>query len=99
MLVVTLSLVRTTVLAKLIHLGVNHYHALIPWRLPDHKEPPLPLAEYDPLAIPTVEPLSAEELTEQAKIYKAKNEVLFLHVNSFHILLLTEALHRQYVTG
>jgi hypothetical protein len=55
----------------------NHYHALIPWRLPDHEEPPLPLPEYDPLAIPAVEDLSAEELTQQAKVYKVRNEVIF----------------------
>src|ERR1700733_12449302 len=45
----------------------NHYHALIPWRLPDYEEPPLPLPVYDPLAPPVVEELSAEDLVIQAK--------------------------------
>jgi hypothetical protein len=63
----------------------NHYHALIPWRLPDHEEPPLPLPEYDPLAVPVVESLSAEELVTQAKILKKKNEVSSNHRTFYDI--------------
>jgi hypothetical protein len=70
----------------------NHYHTLIPWRLPDHEEPPLPLPEYDPLAVPTVEPLFAEELTEQAKVLKAKNDVRFSNILSTQILTNRRAL-------
>ena len=60
-----------TYLAKVL----NHYHTLIPWRLPDHEEPPLPLPEYDPLAPPVVEQLSDEDLVLQAKVLKERNEV------------------------
>ena len=45
----------------------NHYHALIPWCLPDYEEPLLPLPVYDPLGPPVLEELSAEDLVIQAK--------------------------------
>ncbi|KAK6992993.1 hypothetical protein R3P38DRAFT_3224405 [Favolaschia claudopus] len=38
------------------------FHARIPWRLEDSEEPELPLAEYDPVAIPVAEELDEEEV-------------------------------------
>jgi hypothetical protein len=43
----------------------NEFHAKISWRLPDHEEPDLPVAEYDPLAVEPEEVLSEDD--EQAK--------------------------------
>ncbi|KAJ7826544.1 hypothetical protein B0H13DRAFT_2680676 [Mycena leptocephala] len=41
----------------------NEFHSRISWRLADHEEPELPLAEYNPLAPPIAEMLSEEERT------------------------------------
>ncbi|KAJ7106125.1 hypothetical protein C8R43DRAFT_1140613 [Mycena crocata] len=40
----------------------REFHAKILWRLEDHEEPVLPLAEYDPFASVIVEDLGDEEL-------------------------------------
>jgi hypothetical protein len=51
----------------------NEYHQLIPWQLPDDKEPPLPLPEYD-LKIILVEDLTAEESERKSKVVACKNK-------------------------
>ncbi|KAJ7719395.1 hypothetical protein B0H16DRAFT_1474976 [Mycena metata] len=51
----------------------NKYHALFSWRLKDHEEPPLPLLEYDPFALPTVEDLSDEETVQKRERVEVLN--------------------------
>ncbi|KAJ7447995.1 hypothetical protein FB451DRAFT_1411557 [Mycena latifolia] len=51
----------------------NEYHALIPWRLEDHEEPPLPLAVYNKFALPVKETLSEEETAAKRKRIEVLN--------------------------
>src|SRR5438270_545897 len=44
----------------------NEYHVRIDWRLQDHKEPPLPLPNYDHNAMPTIEKLTSEEVVAKS---------------------------------
>ena len=52
----------------------NVYHAKISWRLEDHEEPVLPLADYDPLK-PVVEELTPEEEVQKRERILLLNEV------------------------
>lgn len=60
----------------------NEYHQLIPWELPDDKELPLPLPEYDPKVIMMAEELTAEESEHKSKVVTRKNKVIALTVHT-----------------
>lgn len=59
------------VMSKILH----HYHAMIPWRLPDHEEPPRPLPQYDPsVVLPEEEDILEEDATRKALYMQAKEK-------------------------
>jgi hypothetical protein len=53
----------------------NKFHARIPWRLTDKEEPDLPLADYDPFAVPEIEDLDEEETTAKRLRIETMNAV------------------------
>jgi len=53
----------------------HEYHARIDWRLADHEEPPLPLAPYNPNAIPVAEALTESQRQTKIDRIKTLNEV------------------------
>lgn len=61
----------------------NEYHQLIPWRLADDDEPPLPLPAYDPNFIAEPEVLTEEESINKSHTISRRNKVCFLiHLSS-----------------
>ncbi|KAF7970504.1 hypothetical protein HWV62_23825 [Athelia sp. TMB] len=52
----------------------NHYHAVIPWRLPDDEEPPLPLPEYNPSLLTPRENLTEEEQQLKSQTIGRRNK-------------------------
>lgn len=67
----------------------NEYHQLIPWRLPDDEEPPLPLPAYDHHLVPAVEVLTDEEQALKSRTIGKKNVVSsrFIRVRSSFLSL------------
>jgi hypothetical protein len=53
----------------------RHYHAVIDWRLPDHKEPPSPMLVYDEKNPPPPPKLTAEEEKERKTAIDEQNVV------------------------
>ncbi|KAF7975994.1 hypothetical protein HWV62_8158 [Athelia sp. TMB] len=54
----------------------NHYHAVIPWRLPDDEEPPLPLPEYNPSLLAPRENLTEEEQQLKSQTIGRRNKAI-----------------------
>lgn len=53
----------------------NEYHQLIPWRLDDDEEPPLPLPAYNPNLVALIEDLTDEEQVLKSTKIGKKNVV------------------------
>ncbi|KAF7964910.1 hypothetical protein HWV62_1747, partial [Athelia sp. TMB] len=52
----------------------NHYHRAVPWRLPDHEEPPLPLPDYEPSWVPPRKQLTEEEQKLKSEVIARRNK-------------------------